>query len=181
MEANTVLKARHLSYKTELDINNNLRIQNTQNKLFDLAPTSPNFRINRITDSKIEATAEVLNKIFGLARLKELNERGERLSMIYRLSPQGKILEVQFVVQDVDTLLTVEELEILEQQLIADITYDILWENEKNQIETNFAFTTAALPFNLIVAILDEEAKVGRKVINVKLTPPPLPDHLKNL
>lgn len=176
MKANSVLKAQHSSYRTQVDEGNNLRVQNVQNRLFNMALASHRFSI---TDYKLEATAEALKQAWGLDRLKTLNQKNEGLSMVYRLSREGNILEIEFVMQDEETSITINELEALETALKSTILYPIVWQDAPD--ETSLAFTAFAIPFRLVIALLEGDTKTGVKITQVILTPPPLPDHLKNL
>lgn len=174
MKANSVLKAQHSSYRTEVDEGNNLRVQNVTNRLFNAVLVSSQFSI---TNYKLEATADVLKQTWGLDRLKKLNEKNEGLSMVYRLSPQGNILEIEFVIQNAETSITINELEALEIALKDTISYPIFWQEAPD--ETSLAFTVFTLPFKVIISLLEGETKVGIKITQVTITPPSLPDHLK--
>lgn len=175
MKANSVLKAQHSSYRTAVDEGKNLRVQNVENRLFNTALASHRFSI---TDYKLEATSEVLKQAWGLDRIKMLNQKNEGLSMVYRLSPEGNILEIEFVIQDAESSITINELEALETSLKSAISYPIVWQDAPD--ETSLAFTAFALPFRLIIALLEGNTKTNVKITQVILTPP-LPDHLKNL
>jgi len=178
MEANTVLKARHLSYQTRLDTYKNLWIQNVENSLGYVCSQNLNYRLK---DYQHPATAKAYEQALGLERLRELCNIKERLSTNFVLSAEGKLLEVEFIAA-ADTSLTVNEIEALETALKSNLIFSINWLDDN---EADFVSVSSGQSYDFILHLLQngvsDEQQMKVKITNVKLTPPPLPDHLKNL
>lgn len=178
MEANTVLKAKHSSYQTRLDDFKNIWIQNIENLRGYSVPKNLNYKLN---DYEYPATAKAYIQALGLERLRELNDNKERLSTNFILSPEGKLLEIEFITAE-DTSLGIEEIETLETALKRDIVFSVSWLDDT---EPDFISINTCAGYDFVFAHLQKGIKDGQevktKIVNVSITPPSLPDRLKKL
>lgn len=173
MQADTILKAKHTLYQTQADKFDNLWVHNTNNILAGAWPKNNRYKINSFD---IQSIANLYKASWGLNRLQDLDNKKERLSINLWLSPEGKILEIEFVTA-VNTTLVIDELEILEDLLKDNISFTITWLDDK---EANYATMGFALPFSSIIYQPEESDKStrGAKITNAAISPPPLPDNL---
>lgn len=167
MIANTIIKALDASYQTIADKYGNLWINNIQNTLRNTHPKNLNFRI---IDPQIRATAKLFNLALGQSRIQALYNKNEWLATNYFLSPEGKILEIEFCTK-ADTSLKIIELETLENLLINNLTLAIIW---GDGAEANFAPISAGVTYQTILEIHDNKGLTGKSfTISTALEVPP--------
>ena len=123
LKADAVVKANNLTYSTTSNSNNNLVINNVNNKLQNRKPKLSPTAINYFEKKDKTALLKVFNKVFTTTRIKELlPENG--IFINFYVNPQGKVLEVNFSLHK-NTLITPIELEQLETEIKRDVTFDL--------------------------------------------------------
>ena len=171
MEVNTIIKAQHSSYQTRADEYNNLWVLNSLNVLTYAVPKNLNYKFN--DQFQFQATAQAFKEALGKERLQDLGDKKEGISLTYWLSPEGKILEIEFIIKT-NTTLSIEEIETVENALKASLSFNLTWTDDQ---EADFASMNTFFSFGDLIVFLDPSTagSVHTKITRITLTPPPLP------
>jgi hypothetical protein len=145
LEANSIIKAKHSSFKTEINKYGSMNVENDKNTFSKQKPKNQRFEF---TDQSISGAATAFKQVFSETRLKELLPENN-IGITYYVSPDGKILEISYLLKP-NTLVTVAELEALEIAIKNNVTIKLNW-TKKDKQEANFVRIVQGVHYNAIL------------------------------
>jgi hypothetical protein len=145
LKVNSITKAKHSSFKTEINQYGRMNVENEKNTLNKKRPK--NQRVE-LADQGIFGVAAAFKQVFSETRLKELLSENTML-VSYYVSPGGKVLEVSFVLKP-ETLVTAAELEALEIAIKEKVSLKLVWRDNDKQ-EADFVSISQAVHYSAIL------------------------------
>ncbi|MGZ3753709.1 MAG: hypothetical protein ACXVAY_02050 [Mucilaginibacter sp.] len=142
----SIVRAKHSSYKIDtikFD-KKNIHIENSTNK-YSNKPSrqGADFTFEKVNKS---GTYNAFKEVFSDSRLKQL--ANERILIIFNVSLEGKIQEIEFTVNK-NTLITIPELEALEGALKANVSFK--FKTEELRKGSDFVSIGQAIPFSRVL------------------------------
>ncbi|HTK20519.1 MAG TPA: hypothetical protein VL442_13425 [Mucilaginibacter sp.] len=145
LKANTIINAKHSSFRSQINQFGTMNVENTKNTLSKQRPKNQRFDIN---STRISGVAIAFKQVFSEARLKELLPE-YNMFVSYMVSPEGKVLEVSFLLKP-QTMVTADELEALEASLKKNASFKLSWMGNNKQ-EANFVSISQAVQYRRIL------------------------------
>jgi hypothetical protein len=143
---NSIVRAKRSSYKIDtikFD-NKNIHVENSNNRYSNKPSTQgADFTFEKVNKS---GTYNAFKQVFSDDRLKQL--ANERILLIFNVSLEGKIQEVEFTLNK-NTLITIPELEALEGALKSNVSFK--FKTQELRKGSDFVSIGQTIPFSRVL------------------------------
>jgi hypothetical protein len=124
LKPNSVMKANGTSFNIKTTGYNSLSVVNSKNVLYNKKPRLSQSALSSFEKTKKSGLLTAFLEVFNEARIKQLLPENA-LSLNYYVDPNGKVIEVSFLLNK-NTLLTPTELEKLEATIKKNVSFKLL-------------------------------------------------------
>lgn len=123
LKPNSTVRINHSIFNVKALDHGSMVVANEKNSLVNKKPKLPQSALNHFEKTDQTALLNVFTNVFSTKRLKELlPENGVLVN--YYVSPQGKVLEVSFLL-NTNTLLTAEEIKQIEDGIKNNVKFSL--------------------------------------------------------